>query len=133
MDHRQHFLIPYIVVLHSEQRVNKSNKYAVCCACINILEKKEAYKNKFTNTKKEYMCHFQNCSSFTATYTSEQINELLDKAEKNEAKSNKLIKKWSRIILDDLSSDEKSDFETETDINIELSHKYENEIILIQN
>jgi len=58
---------------------------------------------------------------------------LLDKAEKNEVKSNKLIKKWLYIILDDLSSDEESDFETETDINIEPSHEYENEIIPIQN
>ena len=58
---------------------------------------------------------------------------MLDKAEKNEVKSNKLIKKWLYIILDDLSSDEESDFETETDINIKLSHEYENEIIPIQN
>ncbi|CAG8753525.1 2257_t:CDS:1, partial [Funneliformis mosseae] len=56
--------------------------------------------------KKECMRHFRNCSSFAATYISEQINELLDKAEKNEAKSNKPIKKRLRIILDDLSSDE---------------------------
>ncbi|CAG8777575.1 4005_t:CDS:1, partial [Funneliformis caledonium] len=70
---------------------------------------------------------------FVATYTSKQINELLDKTEKNEAKFNKLIKKQLRIILDDLFSDEESDFETETDINIEPSHEYENEIIPIQN
>ncbi|CAG8681680.1 1082_t:CDS:1, partial [Funneliformis caledonium] len=133
MGHQQHFLTPYIVVLHSEQRVNKSNKYAICCACINILEKEEAYKNKFTNTKKECMRHFRNCSSFTATYTSEQINKLLNKAEKNGAKSNKPIKKRSCIILDDLASDEESDFETETDINIKPSYEYENEIIPIQN
>ncbi|CAG8772131.1 3745_t:CDS:2, partial [Funneliformis caledonium] len=58
---------------------------------------------------------------------------MLDKAEKNGAKSNKPIKKRSRIILDNLSNDEESDFETETDINIEPSHEYENEIIPIQN
>ncbi|CAI2165440.1 13585_t:CDS:2, partial [Funneliformis geosporum] len=53
MGHQEHFLTPYIVVLHFEQRANKSNKYAVCRAYINILGKDKAYKNKFTNTKKE--------------------------------------------------------------------------------
>ncbi len=93
MDHWQYFLTPYIVVLHFEQRANKSNKYAVYHAYINILGKEEAYKNKFTNTKKEYACHFQNYSSFVTKYTSKQISELLDKAEKDRAKSNKLTKK----------------------------------------
>src|ERR1043165_4101488 len=102
MGRRQHFVTPYIVVLHSEQRANKSNKYAVCRACISILGKEETHKNKFTNTKKECARHFRNCSSFAATYTSEQITELLDKAEKDGAKSNKPVKKRLRTALDDL-------------------------------
>ncbi|CAI2177581.1 17863_t:CDS:1, partial [Funneliformis geosporum] len=117
MGHCEHFLTPYIVVLHFEQIANKSNKYAVCRACINILGKDETYKNKFTNTKKECICHFQDCISFTTLYTSEQINELLDKAKKDGAKSNKPVKKRTHIILNDLSSDEDSDSETETNIN----------------
>ena len=135
MGRRQHFLTPYIVVLHSEQRANKSNKYAVCRACINILGKEEAYKNKFTNTKKECARHFRGCSSFATKYTSEQISELLDKAEKVGAKSNKPAKKRSRIILDDLSSDEDSDSnsETETETNINPSPEHENETDPIQN
>ncbi|CAI2166819.1 4428_t:CDS:2 [Funneliformis geosporum] len=97
MGHWQHFLTSYIVVLN--KKANKSNKYAMCRACINVLGREETYKNKFTNTKKECIRHFQSCSSFAATYTSKQINELLDKAKKME--------------LNDLSSDEDSDFETD--------------------
>ena len=85
MVRKQHFLTPYIVVL--EQKANKSNKYALCRACIRILGKEAAYKERFTNTKRECAHHFQNCSNFAATYTSEQIKDLLDKAAKDKAKS----------------------------------------------
>ncbi|UZO07278.1 uncharacterized protein OCT59_027565 [Rhizophagus irregularis] len=53
MVRKGHFLTPYVVVLHSVKKANSCNKYAVCRACISAVGKDEAYKNKFTNTKRE--------------------------------------------------------------------------------
>ena len=58
---------------------------------------------------------------------------MLDKAEKDRAKSNKLTKKWLCIILDDLSNDENSDSDSKIETNINPSPEHENEMILIQN
>ncbi|CAI2174784.1 14610_t:CDS:2 [Funneliformis geosporum] len=69
----------------------------MCYTCINVLRREEAYKNKFTNTKKECIRYFRSYSSFAATYTSEQINELLDKAKKDRVKSNKPSEKVLNI------------------------------------
>ncbi|EXX63561.1 hypothetical protein RirG_151210 [Rhizophagus irregularis DAOM 197198w] len=70
MVRKGHFLTPYVVVLHSVKKANSCNKYAVCRACISAVGKDEAYKNKFTNTKREF----------------QEIKDLLDKAERDGAK-----------------------------------------------
>ncbi|CAB4479157.1 unnamed protein product [Rhizophagus irregularis] len=96
MVRKSHFLTSYIVVLHSVKKANSCNKYAVCRAYISAVGKDEAYKNKFTNTKREY---------------------LLDKAERDGAKSTskkkniKLPKKRSHrtSISNDSSSENESD------------------------
>ncbi|POG55037.1 hypothetical protein GLOIN_2v1886618, partial [Rhizophagus irregularis DAOM 181602=DAOM 197198] len=87
MGRRPHFLTPYVVVLHAAKKANKSNKYAVCRACISIIGKDEAYKLKFTNTKKECARHIKNCPNFAQKYSSQQIAKLLDDAAKDGAKS----------------------------------------------
>ena len=87
MAHRSHFLTPYVVVLHAAKKANKSNKYAVCWACINIIGKDEAYKLKFANTKKECARHIKNCQNFAQKYSSQQIAKLLNDVTKNGAKS----------------------------------------------
>jgi len=89
MARRQHFLTPYVVVLHAAKKANKSNKYAVCRACISIIGKEEAYKLKFANTKKECARHIKNCQSFAQKYSSQQITKLLDDAAKDGMKSKK--------------------------------------------
>ncbi|CAI2194616.1 17027_t:CDS:2, partial [Funneliformis geosporum] len=83
MGRRQHFLTPYVVVLHAAKKANKSNKYAVCRACISIIGKDEAYRLKFANTKKECARHIKNCQSFAQKYSSQQIAKLLDDATKD--------------------------------------------------
>ncbi|CAI2195381.1 20175_t:CDS:2, partial [Funneliformis geosporum] len=84
MGRRQHFLTPYVVVLHAAKKANKSNKYAVCRACISIIGKDEAYRLKFANTKKECARHIKNCQSFAQKYSSQQIAKLLDDATKDD-------------------------------------------------
>jgi hypothetical protein len=134
MTRKQHYLTPYVVVL--EQKANKSNKYAVCRACIRILGKDAAYKERFTNTKKECARHFQNCPNFAAMYTPEQIKDLLDKAAKDGAKiaSDKPAKKRSRTIsADDLSDESDGDSDFEIDISNNQSSKQKEILIPIQN
>ncbi|GBB84564.1 hypothetical protein RclHR1_11130001 [Rhizophagus clarus] len=87
MGRRSHFLTPYIVVLHTDKKANKSNKYAVCRACISIIGKDEAYKLRFTNTKKECARHIKNCQNFAQKYSPQQITKLLDDAAKDGVKS----------------------------------------------
>ncbi|CAI2196146.1 13724_t:CDS:2, partial [Funneliformis geosporum] len=87
MDHRQHFLTPYIIVLHAAKKANKSNKYA------------------FANTKKEYARHIKSCQNITQKYNLQQIEKLLNNAVKDDAKL-KLSKK--RYYTKSSSSDESS-------------------------
>lgn len=109
-------MIPYIVVLHSVKKANSCNKYAICRACISAVGKDEAYKNKFTNTKRECVRYFQSCPNFAKKYTAQEIKDLLDKAERDGAKSTskkkniKPPKKRSRKtdISDDSSSENES-------------------------
>ncbi|GBC10038.1 hypothetical protein RclHR1_00930016 [Rhizophagus clarus] len=70
-----------------KSRANKSNKYAVCRACISIIGKDEAYKLKFTNTKKECARHIKNYQNFAQKYSPQQITKLLDDAAKDGVKS----------------------------------------------
>lgn len=86
MVRKGHFLTPYVVVLHSVKKANSCNKYAVCRACISAVGKDEAYKNKFTNTKRECTCHFWSYPNFAKKYTVQEIKDLLDKAERDGAK-----------------------------------------------
>jgi hypothetical protein len=111
MGRRAHFLTPYIVVLHAVKKANKSNKYAVCRACISVIGKDEAYKAKFANTKKECARHIKNCTSFAQKYSPKQIEKLLDDAAKDGAKlkQNKPPRKRSRTESVLSSSDESSD------------------------
>ncbi len=113
-------MTPYVVILHSEPKANKSNKYAVCRACIHILGKEAAYNNKFTNTKKECAHHFQNCPNFAATYTPEQIEE----AAKDRAKSasNKLAKKWLHTLPDNSDDSDNSDAESDNEDPIQIQN-----------
>lgn len=106
MGRRPHFLTPYVVVLHAAKKANKSNKYAVCRACISIIGKDEAYRLKFTNTKKECARHIKNCPNFAQKYSSQQIAKLLDDAAKDGAKKSKPLKKRGRTESSDGSSDD---------------------------
>src|SRR4051812_32278634 len=96
MARKAHFVTFYVVVLHSAKKANSCNKYAVCRACISVVGKEEAYKNKFTNTKRECARHFRNCPNFARKYSTQEIKDLLAKAEMDGAKS-KSKKKILRI------------------------------------
>jgi hypothetical protein len=50
MGRRAHFLTPYIVVLHAVKKANKSNKYAVCRACISVIGNDEELEISAANT-----------------------------------------------------------------------------------
>ncbi|CAB5205771.1 unnamed protein product [Rhizophagus irregularis] len=113
MGRRPHFLTPYVVVLHTAKKANKSNKYAVCRACISIIGKDEVYKLKFTNTKKECARHIKNCPNFAQKYSSQQIAKLLDDAAKDGAKS-KPFKKKCRTESSDDDDNDNPIFEEET-------------------
>ncbi|CAB5177443.1 unnamed protein product [Rhizophagus irregularis] len=105
MGRQPHFLTPYVVVLHAAKKANKSNKYAVCRACISIIGKDEAYKLKFTNTKKECARHIKNCPNFAQKYSSQQIAKLLDDAAKDGAKSKPFKKRCRTESSDDDDND----------------------------
>ncbi|GBC29454.2 hypothetical protein GLOIN_2v1485547 [Rhizophagus irregularis DAOM 181602=DAOM 197198] len=80
MGRQPHFLTPYVVVLHAAKKANKSNKYAVCRACISIIGKDEAYN-------------------------SQQIAKLLDDAAKDGAKSKPFKKRCRTESSDDDDND----------------------------
>ena len=138
MGRRSHFLIPYVVVLHAAKKANKSNKYAICRACINIIGKDEAYKLKFTNTKKECARHIKNCQNFAQKYSSQQIAKLLDDAAKDGAKpkQNKPSKKRFRTesslssSSNESSDDNNSNLEQTKNNNLEGISPNLNEITL---
>src|SRR5688572_22427346 len=114
MTRKAYFLTPYVVVLHSVKKANSCNKYAVCRACISVVGKEEAYKNKFTNTKRECAHHFQNCPNFARKYSTQEIKDLLSKAEMDGAKSKskkkniKNTKKRPHVASDNSSSGSES-------------------------
>ncbi|CAG8718433.1 14308_t:CDS:1, partial [Acaulospora morrowiae] len=71
-----HRLTPYIEVLSIQ--VNKSNKAAVCKACIKKLGRELALdKSVFTNTKICVKAHLKKCIQFAELYTEKERAEIL--------------------------------------------------------
>ncbi|CAI2192147.1 5874_t:CDS:2, partial [Funneliformis geosporum] len=87
MSRWQHFLTPYVIVLHATKKANKSNKYA------------------FANTKKECVRHIKSCQNFTQKYNLQQIEKLLNDVAKDGAK---LKSSKKRCRTKSSSSDESS-------------------------
>ena len=62
----KHRLTPYIMVLN--EQANKSNKFAICRSCKNMLGYEGSIANKFVNTKRECKRHLKNCPYFKSEY-----------------------------------------------------------------
>ncbi|GBC53195.2 ribonuclease H-like domain-containing protein [Rhizophagus irregularis DAOM 181602=DAOM 197198] len=78
MTREKHKLSGYFLML--EEKSNKYNNYAVCQECVRGLDREEAMKQRFTNTKRACAKHLENCPYWAERHSSEETQAIIQKA-----------------------------------------------------
>ncbi|CAB4483379.1 unnamed protein product [Rhizophagus irregularis] len=78
MTREKHKLSGYFLIL--EEKSNKYNNYAVYQECVRGLGRKEAIKQRFTNTKHTCAKHLENCPYWAERHSSEKTQVIIQKA-----------------------------------------------------